>query len=206
MSKGWDESAARDVMARNAPSQPTLPLGRPHAAGKTGSDYSERYSEWPQPAQPSDLGPQTSGQKDKTGLQPDAEGWVELVIPGPPFGKERPQSMALPAKAAGQRSKLLVYTPKETVEREAAIKALWSASGGPYFGNALLEMEVLLFMTPYKNGNRRKLDWDNGGKLCADALNKTAYEDDNAIIDARVRKFVDAHSPRTVIRLRKAVE
>ncbi len=43
-----------------------------------------------------------------------------------------------------------------------------------------------------------KPDWDNIGKLVADALNGVAYDDDKCIVDAQVRKFY-SETPRTVV-------
>lgn len=43
-----------------------------------------------------------------------------------------------------------------------------------------------------------KPDWDNIGKLVADALNGIAYDDDKCIVDAQVRKFY-SEQPRTEI-------
>ncbi len=50
-----------------------------------------------------------------------------------------------------------------------------------------------------------KPDFDNIGKLIADALNKVAYDDDKCIVDAQVRKFYSDH-PRTVVILREATK
>ena len=43
-----------------------------------------------------------------------------------------------------------------------------------------------------------KPDWDNIGKLVADALNGVAYDDDKCIVDAQVKKIYSDH-PRTDI-------
>ena len=48
-----------------------------------------------------------------------------------------------------------------------------------------------------------KPDWDNIGKLVADALNGIAYDDDKCIVDAMVRKFYST-DPRTVVILQEA--
>lgn len=48
-----------------------------------------------------------------------------------------------------------------------------------------------------------KPDWDNIGKLIADALNGIAYDDDKCIVDAMVRKFYST-DPRTVVILQEA--
>ena len=50
-----------------------------------------------------------------------------------------------------------------------------------------------------------KPDWDNIGKLIADALNKVAYDDDKCIVDSQVRKFYSEH-PRTVVILQEATQ
>lgn len=48
-----------------------------------------------------------------------------------------------------------------------------------------------------------KPDFDNIGKLIADALNGVAYDDDKCIVDAQVRKFY-SDNPRTEVILQIA--
>lgn len=201
---GWDANAARSVLSRNAPSQASLPLGTPAvrnrltaseavdviASAKRRGHSPEAYLTVP--------AAQSSGQK----LQPDAEGWFTVEIPGEPVPKGRPRFTLITPK--GKKPFVSTYTPKETVEYEKRVAAAWQTAGGPFFGNALLELDLLVFERPFKNGNRKRSDGDNHLKIQQDALQPTAFEDDWQIIDARVRKFVDEHNPRTVIRLRKA--
>ena len=47
----------------------------------------------------------------------------------------------------------------------------------------------------------KKPDWDNIGKIICDSLNKVAYHDDAAVVDAQVRKFY-SEQPRVDVTIR----
>jgi len=80
-----------------------------------------------------------------------------------------------------------------------------------------LEMEVFAFLEIPKSESKKKKsqmlsgeirpmvkpDFDNIGKLIADALNNIAYDDDKCIVDGIVRKYY-SDVPRTVVILREA--
>lgn len=167
----------------------------PTIGAKEGSNYSNSM-------QPRDSGPQTSGQNSKR-LTPDAEGWVELTIPGEPVAKGRVRArMATPK---GKAPFVTLYTPKETEDAEKAIAAAWRAAGGPLLGGRL-ELVIRFFQTPQKNRAPRHEDVDNLGKLVMDALNNLAWPDDRNVSHADLWKLEDEHNPRTVIRLRVAPE
>lgn len=151
-----------------------------------------------------------TSQENVTKIQPDADGWYELVIPGEPQVWERagvkvitPRGNMCPKCGKSDRKPIAMhYTPEETRKQEAFIAASWKAAGGPYL-TGRLQAEILVFQTTFKNGNLRNGDWDNFGKLVSDALNTEAYKDDVLLRDVRVIKEVDNHNPRMVIRLRK---
>ena len=50
-------------------------------------------------------------------------------------------------------------------------------------------------MLEHKLRPTKKPDWDNIGKIICDSLNKIAYHDDSAVVDAQVRKFY-SETPR----------
>lgn len=189
---GWTLDAAIKVQARNAPSQASLPLGRgsafqsPKAEPVPTTEHEKRTQNIPQ---------------NMHRLQPDAEGWVELVIVGDPLPKGRVRARLV--KPKGKDPFIVMYTPKETEDYEKMVGALWTAAGGPYLGGRL-ELHCLFFQTPQKNGAPRHEDASNMGKSVEDGLNKIAYPDDRYIIRATFEKLEDKHNPRTVIRLRVA--
>lgn len=168
---GWTPEAARLVQDRYAESQPGLPLSR---GGLTRQSVARSSP-------------------------PLIADWYELTIPGDPVAKGRARFRVVAVK--GKAPFVQPYTPKETQEAEARIKAAWEAAGGPYLGGRL-ELEILFFQIPQKNRAPRHEDWDNLAKLVCDALNKVAFGDDRQITRAVVEKLEDALNPRTVIRLR----
>lgn len=114
---------------------------------------------------------------------------VQFTIPGDPFGKERPR-----AGHFGQ-----VYTPKTTLDRQAAIgdlaRPLFPA---PYGGPVRLSV-VAIFRIPtsWPKAMREaalrapylaKPDWDNLEKIVGDALNGIAWTDDGQVWEAASRK------------------
>lgn len=81
-----------------------------------------------------------------------------------------------------------------------------------FASGAYVEMRITAYMKIPKSASKAvrakmidgsvrptvKPDWDNIGKLVADALNGIAYEDDKCIVAAQVRKFY-SEQPRTEI-------
>lgn len=119
-----------------------------------------------------------------------------VVIYGKPFGKQRPRV----TQRGGYAS---AYTPKETVSYETLIRSEYVRQSNKFYesGVPLKLMIRAFFEIPASFGKRKtenalndvirpckKPDWDNIGKIVADALNKVAYADDSQIVNARVIK------------------
>lgn len=119
---------------------------------------------------------------------------IEIVLLGPPRGKERVKRAGLDGHA---------YTPERTVTYEGRMAhAAQIAMDGrsPLDGPLALDI-VMRFPVPASKAKKWKADalagrirptvkpdWDNGGKL-TDALNLLVWVDDKQIVDARVQKF-----------------
>lgn len=130
---------------------------------------------------------------------------VKLVIPGSPKGKERPRY---------SRKNGCMYTPADTAQYEKLIQVLYrQAYGAEMFPKGVpLDIRIKAFyQVPASDslsiraqklsGKIRqtiKPDWDNIGKIVADALNKIAYHDDAQIVDSQTRKFY-SENPRVEI-------
>ena len=141
---------------------------------------------------------------------------LEMRIPGPPFGKQRP-------KFGGRR----VYTPAATVKEELRIKELaremLAASDSRPISGPLRVVLTLWYPIPASMSKKRrqdalnglllpevKPDVDNVSKLFLDACNAILYADDKSVCSLTVEKFygedpgIDAtlytretHGPRT---------
>lgn len=131
---------------------------------------------------------------------------IEFVVPGEPFGKQRPRH----SRVSGT-----TYTPKETKLHEQLIQWAYRRSGGYKFSEgSQLRISIFAVMgipksaAKYKRADMlsgkirpvKKPDWDNIGKLVCDALNGVAYDDDKCICDARVIKFY-GEMPHVSVRL-----
>lgn len=132
---------------------------------------------------------------------------AEFVVPGPPFGKQRP-------KFARAGNYTRTYTPKETVSYENLVKlSFHHAAGGKRFrDDAALDVRIEAYypipksaskkkralMLEHKERPTKKPDWDNIGKIICDSLNEVAYKDDAAVVEARVWKYY-SESPRVVV-------
>ena len=128
---------------------------------------------------------------------------IKFTVPGAPFGKQRPRY-----------GKGHTYTPQETREHEDLIA--WEYRRQCGMRRFPEGSEMIMIITAYfpipKRANQElrgqmldgkvnptgKPDWDNIGKLVADALNDVAYDDDKNIIDAHVMKRY-SDDPRTEI-------
>lgn len=138
---------------------------------------------------------------------------VKFSVPGTPFGKQRPKF-----SRAGQYVK--TYTPKETVSYENLVKLMFreAAKGRMFRDGEMLDVRIVAYygipkstsgkkraeMLAHKIRPAKKPDWDNIGKIICDSLNKVAYHDDSAVVDAQVRKFY-SEQPRVDVTIR-AVE
>src|SRR5918912_4223674 len=115
---------------------------------------------------------------------------IELVVPGPPQGKQRPRFV----RATGR-----TFTPKETELAEARIERAWESAGQQRLDGPVALGLVVVLERPRAHrckdgrlsaaGTRsewpcRRPDLDNAFKLAADALNNRAYTDDSQIVEA----------------------
>jgi Holliday junction resolvase RusA-like endonuclease len=129
---------------------------------------------------------------------------IHLRIPGEPRGKGRPR--------VGRFKN--VYTPDETIRQEERIRLAWENAGSPRIDGLITISLDFCFARPsshfLKDGSlsaagRRATpggirDWDNLAKLCTDALNGLAFEDDRLVCRAEVTKYweQDEHTSVTI--------
>ena len=134
---------------------------------------------------------------------------ISFTVRGDPFGKQRPRH------TKGGHT----YTPNETREHEQLIAWAYrlQCRGFRFPPKTYIDIRVLAYLKIPKSATKAerakmisgeirptvKPDWDNIGKLVADALNGIAYDDDKCIVDAMVRKFYST-DPRTVVILQEA--
>ncbi len=99
---------------------------------------------------------------------------IKLTIPGRPVPKGRPRLGVRGRKA-------FVYTPPATREYEKIVGWVAKSLGcRPVEGPVSVSLRVFC---------RRKMDVDNVAKSILDGLNGIAYEDDDQVVELRVRKF-----------------
>ena len=125
----------------------------------------------------------------------DPDKKVNCTVPGKPFAKQRPR--------ASKRGRFTtIYTPKETVNYENLVKYSYFEENSDIKLDGALEAEIVAtFPIPqsvskkkYKemvNGSEphtKKPDCDNIAKICLDALNNIAFNDDSQITDLIIRK------------------
>lgn len=136
---------------------------------------------------------------------------IRFSIPGIPFGKQRPKF-----SRAGQYVK--TYTPDQTVSYENYVKLMYQqeANGKMFPKGSMLDVRIIAYyeipksvskkkqrlMLEHKIRPTKKPDWDNIGKIICDSLNKIAYHDDSAVVDAQVRKFY-SENPRVDVTIRR---
>lgn len=136
---------------------------------------------------------------------------IRFSIPGSPFGKQRP-------RVVNKGKFSTAYTPKETVNYENLVKVMYqeAAKGKRFRDDDMLDVRIIAYYEIPKSTSkkRRKLmlehqirptkrpDFDNIGKIICDSLNKLAYRDDSAIVDAQVRKFY-SDKPRVDVVIKK---
>jgi Holliday junction resolvase RusA-like endonuclease len=134
---------------------------------------------------------------------------IEVVLAGPPRGKERVR------RAQDGHA----YTPEKTVSFEGRLAyAAQKVMGDRPPLDCALVLDVAMHF-PVPAGKPKKFreaalrgdirptvkpDWDNGGKL-TDALNLIVWVDDKQIVDGRVRKFY-SDRPRTIVRILTVAE
>lgn len=135
----------------------------------------------------------------------------EFCVPGRVQAKERHRFSTL----GGAHT----YTPRNTADYEALVKAYYRKAGGKYYGNLRLHVTVdayIAFPKSYSKNKVRELwesglcptakpDCDNILKSILDALNNVAYRDDSAVVSVACRKQYAAPGSegfvRVVIRL-----
>jgi Holliday junction resolvase RusA-like endonuclease len=127
----------------------------------------------------------------------------KLVIPGKPLGKQR---VRVPKRGRP-------YTPDQTVNYEAVVKALYIEKYGmekPLEGPVMINI-VAFYQIPKSASKARQRgmkDWtirptvrpdiDNVLKIITDALNGVAYLDDKQIIECSVNKCY-AEAPAVLV-------
>ena len=136
---------------------------------------------------------------------------IRFIIPGKPFGKQRPR-----VACRGKFSK--AYTPKETIAYENLVKLFYTqkANGEMFPEDAELEIVILANYEIPKAASKvkrekmlsgkirptKRPDIDNVAKVIYDSLNKVAYHDDAAIVESRVGKFY-SDNPRVEVTIRQ---
>ena len=140
-------------------------------------------------------------------IEPDKE--VSFVVPGKPFGKQRPRM--------SRRGKFVTtYTPMETVEYENLVKLSYYNSAGDTKLKGAIKAQIKgVFPIPSSTSNKqkekmisgeikytKKIDCDNMAKCVLDALNNIAYDDDSQVYDLKVTKEY-GEFPRVEITLKE---
>lgn len=135
---------------------------------------------------------------------------VKFTIDGNPIGWQR---------VGYNRYTGAKFTQEKTRQHEQLAALMYRQQAGAFRfpKGTYVDMRVIAYLPIPKRKNKieRQLmiegkirptvrpDWDNIGKLIADALNGIAYEDDKCIVDAQVRKFY-SDNPRTEVILQIA--
>lgn len=133
---------------------------------------------------------------------------VEFVIEGEPFGKQRPRVF----QTASGRSKAI--TPKGTVIYENLVRISYrmAAAGYCFPDDASIMVQITAYYSVPASASRKrkeemlegkirptkKPDFDNIGKVICDSLNKMAYKDDSAIVEAHINKYY-SNNPRVKV-------
>ena len=135
---------------------------------------------------------------------------ISFTVKGDPVGWQR----------TGNNKKTgALYTQEKTRQHEQLVAWSYRQQCGRFrFPNkTYIDLRVFAYLKIPKSATKRdrekmisgeirptvKPDFDNIGKLVADALNGIAYDDDKCIVDAVVRKFYST-DPRTVVILQEA--
>ena len=120
-----------------------------------------------------------------------------FIIPGKPFGKQRPR-VTVNGKYAH------AYTPAETKAYEELVKTEYiKQCSGKFDKNVPISLSIVALFEPPKSDSKkkrtqkinneiyvtRKPDWDNIAKVICDALNGVAWVDDSQIVSGTVAKY-----------------
>lgn len=145
---------------------------------------------------------------------------IKFVVPGLPFGKQRPKVTVRKFTGSDGKEKKFAkaYTPEKTVNYENLVKMAYQekAKGKKFKDGDMLDVRIIAYynippstskkrrtmMLEHKIRPTKKPDWDNIGKIVCDSLNNIAYHDDNQVVDAQVRKFF-SENPRVEVTIRK---
>lgn len=136
---------------------------------------------------------------------------VEFMIPGKPFGKQRPRVSI--KKTANGQSFAKAYTPKETVSYENLVKISYANECGVKLSGPIAADIIGVFPVPKSESKAKgkamlqgeihyvkKIDCDNMAKTVLDALNGIAYDDDSQVFQLRVKKLY-GEEPHVKVRL-----
>ena len=120
---------------------------------------------------------------------------IRITVPGRPVPKGRP-------RLGVRGSKAFIYTPERTKEYEQTVG--WHARAAVQ-GCKALECPVAVTIDLHLHGKRR-IDVDNCAKSILDGMNGIVYEDDNQVVDLRVRKLRESNrkKQRVEIEVREA--
>lgn len=114
---------------------------------------------------------------------------VRFTVRGEPRSKQRPR--------VTQRG---TFTPKQTLEREQAVREAWYATGEQMFEHQVV-VEIEFF-----NSTRHRRDIDNMAKLVLDGLNAVAFRDDHEVVGLDLRKrYTTAAKARTEVCIREVI-
>lgn len=132
---------------------------------------------------------------------------VTFVIPGDPFGKQRPRVNTVTRSA---------FTPAKTKNYESWVRMCylqdfrtWKFPDGPLWVHIdayyqipkSTSMKKTSEMIAGKIRPTIKPDYDNIGKAVCDALNGIAYRDDAAIVSAVIDKWYTLDNPRVIVKI-----
>ena len=136
---------------------------------------------------------------------------------GPGVRKKTPTGKQLDYYLKIYRDTEAGTTACETVSYENLVKLMYqqAAKGRMFKDEDMLDVRVIAYYEIPKSVSKKKRklmlehrirptkkpDWDNIGKIICDSLNKVAYHDDAAVVDAQVRKFY-SEQPRVDVTIR----
>lgn len=145
---------------------------------------------------------------------------IRFVIPGEPFGKERPKVTfrSIVDENGSEKRFSKAYTPPKTRNYEEMARFCYQnvAKGRHFLNDDKLSICIDAYFSIPKSASKakrnemlgnilrptKKPDWDNIGKAICDSLNELAYHDDKQIVEARVRKIY-AEEARVEVTIRK---
>lgn len=118
---------------------------------------------------------------------------IKFVVPGLPFGKQRPKVTVRKFTGSDGKEKKFAkaYTPEKTVNYENLVKMAYQekAKGKKFKDGDMLDVRIIAYynippstskkrrtmMLEHKIRPTKKPDWDNIGKIVCDSLNNIAY-------------------------------